>query len=66
MIAGQIFKNFQDMHQRAVKVARVLEETKRENRAANFGKRKLEVGNRGPSGGDTKQFNAGRPHDKGK
>jgi len=31
MIAGQTFKNFQDMYQWAVEIARVLEETETEN-----------------------------------
>ena len=31
VIAGQNFDNFQEMYQRAVKIARVLEETEREN-----------------------------------
>ena len=41
MIAGQTFQNFQDMYQRAVKIARVLEESENENRALNLGKRKM-------------------------
>jgi len=40
MIAGQTFQKFQDMYQRAVKIARVLEQLKNENRALNLGKRK--------------------------
>ena len=41
MIGGQTFQNFQDMYQRAVKIARVLEESENENRALNLGKRKM-------------------------
>ena len=48
MIVDQTFKNFQEIYQRAVKIARVLEETERENRATNLEKRKMEYGNRGP------------------
>ena len=50
MIARQIFENFQETSQRTVKIARVLEETERENRAANLGKRKMEFNQQGPRG----------------
>ena len=43
MVEGQKFQNFQDMYQRAVKIARVLEESKNENRALNLGKRKMKI-----------------------
>ena len=61
MIAGQTFENFQEMYQPAIKVATVLEETERENKASSFRKRKMEYGNRGPRGINLKRFNAGRP-----
>ena len=60
MIAGQTFENFQEMYQRVVKVARVLEEIERESKAASFEKRKMEYGNRGPRGINPKWFNASR------
>jgi len=41
MISGQTFQNFQEMYQRAVKIARLLEELENENRALNLGKRKM-------------------------
>jgi len=36
MIAGQTFDNFHDMHQRAVKIARGLEESKKEKLSPGF------------------------------
>jgi len=42
MIAGQTFDNFHDMYQRAIKIARVLKESKRESQALALGKRKME------------------------
>ena len=47
MIAEHSFENFPKMYQRAVKVARVLEEIERENRASSFGERKIDYNNRG-------------------
>ena len=41
MIAGQTFANFQEMYQRAVKIARVLEESRVEKQALEAGKRKM-------------------------
>jgi len=43
VIAGQNSDNFHDMYQRAVKIARVLEETERENQARNLEKQKREI-----------------------
>ena len=54
MIAGQTFENFQEMYERAVKIARVLEESKNENRALNLGKRKMEFHRGGFQGGKFK------------
>jgi len=54
------------MYQHAVKIARVLEETKRENRVANLGKKKTEFKKRGPTGMNPMLFNMGRPQEKGK
>jgi len=42
MIAGHTFDHFQDMYQRAVEIARVLEESKNESRALSQGKRRME------------------------
>ena len=61
MIAGETFENFQKMYQCAVKIARVLEETEQENKAAALGKSKIEYGNRGPKGVNPKRFNTDRP-----
>jgi len=41
MIAGQTFENFHEMYQQAMKIARVLEETKMEKQALDAGKRKI-------------------------
>jgi len=41
MIVGQTFENFHEMYQRAVKIARVLEESKMEKLALAAGKRKM-------------------------
>ena len=38
---GQTFANFQEMYQRAVKIARVLEESRVEKQALEAGKRKM-------------------------
>jgi len=42
VIAGQTFANFQEMYQKAVKVARVMEENKQETQALNLEGRKRE------------------------
>jgi len=41
MIAGQTFANFQKMYQWAVKIARVLEESRLGKQALEAGKRKM-------------------------
>jgi len=66
MIAGHSFDNYQEMYQRAVKIAQALDETERENKAVSLGKRKFEYDNRGPKGRNRKRFNSGGPQDKGK
>ena len=50
LLVGQAFDNFQDLYQRAVKVARVLEESRRERQALALGKRKMELDRKGFSG----------------
>jgi len=42
-IAGHTFGNFQEMYQRAVKVARVLEESEKEKAALNWEKKKAGI-----------------------
>ena len=42
VITGQTFANFQDMYQRAIKVARVLEENKKKTQALNLEKQRRE------------------------
>jgi len=66
MIAGHSFENFKEMYQRAVKLARVLEETNWENRASNLGKRKIDYNNRELRGVNPKRFNTEGPQNKGK
>jgi len=39
-------------------MARVLGKTDRENKVVNLGKRKFEYNNRGPRGGNPKNFNS--------
>jgi len=41
MIAGHNYANFKELYQRAVKIARDIEETEAENKKSNLGKRKL-------------------------
>jgi len=41
MIAGHVFASFQEMYQRAVKIARVIEETEVESRQIGLAKRKF-------------------------
>ena len=48
MIAGHIFTIFQEMYQRVVKIARVIEETKVESREMGLAKRRF-----GPGGSRT-------------
>jgi len=66
MIAGQTFENFQEIYQRPVKVARVLEETERENQVTNLGKRKMKFDRQGPRVRNPKLFNISTGQDKGK
>jgi len=66
MITGHSFEKFKEMYQQAIKIARVVEETERENKVSNLGKRKIEYENRGPRGENPKRFNTGGPQDKGK
>ena len=72
MIAGQTFENSHEMYQWAVKIARVLEESKMEKQALEAGKRKMGSPRRGfPSNkrfrndnyqGKGKQLIEGRTH----
>ena len=65
MIAGHVFTSFQEMYQRAVKIARVIEETEAESRQLGQAKRKF-----GPGGFSTqgnKRFSNSNPaQDRGK
>jgi len=63
MIPGQTFDNFHEMYQRAMKIARVLEETKKEKEALDVGKRKMGPPRKGfPS---NKRFRADNYQGKG-
>jgi len=44
MIAGHVFTSFQEMHQRTVKISRVIAETEVENRQIGLAKRKFNQG----------------------
>jgi len=44
MIAGHVFTSFQEMYQRAVKIARVIAETEAESRQLGLAKRKFNQG----------------------
>jgi len=66
MIAGHTFDHFQDMYQRAVKIARVLDESENESRALSQGKRKMELFRGGFRGGSNKQYRPNYPQGKGK
>ena len=47
MIAGYVFTSFQEMYQRAVKIAWFIEETKAEGRQIGLAKRKFGQGGSG-------------------
>ena len=49
------------MYKRAMKIARVLDGTDRENMAINLGKRKFEYNKQGPKGGNPKSLNTSGP-----
>jgi len=66
MIAGHTFDHFQDMYQRAVKIARVLDESENESHALSRGKRKMEPFRGGFRGGSNKQYKPNYPQGKGK
>jgi len=65
MIAGHVFTNFQEMYQRAMKIARVIEETEAESRQIGLAKRRF-----GPGGSyaqENKRFKKFNPEeDQGK
>jgi len=66
MIVGQTFDNFHDMYQKAVKIARVLEESERESRVLTLGKRKMEPHKKGFQGQNYKRIKPGNFQGKGK
>jgi len=59
--ACQNFDNFQDMYQRAVKIACVLKETEKENQARNLEKQKREIPTRSFQGRNNKRFRPNVP-----
>ena len=61
MIVGHSFDSYQEKYHRAVKIARVLDETQRENKASGLRKRKFEYDNKGQKGGNPERFNSSRP-----
>jgi len=66
VIAGQTFANFQEMYQRAVKVARVIEENKQENQSLNLEGRKREFPRQSFLNQSDKRFRPDFPPGKGK
>jgi len=66
MIRGQTFENFQDMYQRAIKIACVLEESESEIRVLTLEKRKMEPSKKGFQGGSYKKYMPNYPQGKGK
>ena len=65
IIVGQTFENFQDMYQRAIKIAHVLEESESASRALTLRKRKMEPSKRGFQGGSYKKYRTNYPQGKG-
>ena len=66
VIAGQTFANFQDMYQRAVKVARVMEENKKETQVLNLERRQREFSRQGFLSQGDKRFRPNFSPGKGK
>lgn len=67
IIAGYAYANFQEMYQRAVKVARIIDETKNENKEK--GRARKEIGPRESNSQgckDFRRFKSGIEHHKGK
>jgi len=67
MITGHTFDRYQEMYQKAIKIARVLDEVEGENKAVWQMKRKFGyVVSTGQGSGNPKRVYFGRPQDKGK
>ena len=64
--ACQNFDHFQEMYQRAIKIARVMEETERENQARSLEKQKREIPTRNFQSGNNKRIKPNAPLGKGK
>jgi len=66
MIAGHVFTSFQGMYQRAVKTARIIEETEAESRQIGLAKRKFgKVGSSAQGNKRFKNFNPVKERGKG-
>jgi len=66
IIAGQTFTNFQEMYQRAVKIARVLEENDKETQDLNLEKRRGEFTRQDVQDRNDKRSRPNYPPEKGK
>jgi len=66
IIAGQTFVNFQEMYQRAVKVARVLEENEKEAQTLNLERKRRENFKQDPQSRIEKRNRPNYPPEKGK
>jgi len=66
IIAGQTFTNFQEMYQRAVKIARVLEENDKETQDLNLEKRRGEFTRQDVQDRNGKRSRPNYPPEKGK
>jgi len=66
VIASRTFANFQEIYQRAVKVARVLDESEKETQALNLEKRKRKFTRPGFQGREDERFRPSYPPGKGK
>ena len=66
VIAGHTFANFQEMYQRAIKIARLVEENERESQVLNLEKRRRGTARQGWQGRYDKRPKPSFPVDKGK
>ena len=67
MIVGHAYANFQEMYQRAVKIARIMNETEIENREKGQAKRKFAPeGSNSRGNRNFKRFKLGMRQNKGK
>ena len=66
MVGGRAYANFHKMYQRAMKIARLIDEVGVESRAVSGGKRKFGPNESSQGNRNFIRFNHGRAQDKGK